>query len=173
MHNMGVAEFERGRYVEAAQWFRKAVDAGRAESTNNLALALKQHGHLDEAEHWYRQASDQGDTIAMANLGVLLAERRDNVEAEHWFLRAYHEGNSEAAHSLAVLYQDQGKAHPVPLVANAPQRRSANSQLHGPSHQRTGARHIATIWHSNVESGGRKVCLHVTDSARKVWCYPP
>src|SRR4051812_28335988 len=60
-------------YLQAANFFRKAAEAGHAESQYRLAqmLATGQGIRQDyaEAASWYRKAADQGVALAQYNLG--------------------------------------------------------------------------------------------------------
>src|SRR5215470_7425397 len=76
-HNrLGIALQARGRNVEAAQEYRKAiqVNSGCASCHNNLAVVLKELDKLEEAEREARLALrlKPGRADYLFNLGIIL-----------------------------------------------------------------------------------------------------
>jgi Flp pilus assembly protein TadD len=80
---------DRGRPVEAEQWYREAVHGGceevKAPAATNLAVLLIDRGRLAEAEALLRHVMSLSDAHAAAmaahNLGGLLADQGRTMEA--------------------------------------------------------------------------------------------
>jgi TPR repeat protein len=56
MNRFGTILAVKGREDEAAEWFRKAADAGNNDAMANLALYLMGQGRNKEAAEWFRRA---------------------------------------------------------------------------------------------------------------------
>ena len=110
---VGLGEFymDGHREQDAAQWFRRAADAGDRSGMLHMG-GMYQLGlgvpHDDRAAvHWYRKASDAGDASAMFDLGAMYEHGRgvpaDLTEAKRLYGRAAERGNAEAQAALARL----------------------------------------------------------------------
>lgn len=106
-------------YAEAAQWYRKAADAGYPGAQNNLGglylrgLGVEQSNA--EAMKWYLRAATQGHRAAENNVGYMYATGRDGVrpreatladqvEAVKWYRRAAKTGYPAAEFNLGFAY---------------------------------------------------------------------
>ncbi len=92
----GQAAFRAGRYAEAVEAFRRAVEADPSSVTAriNLGSALGEMGDVDEAIEQYEKALEiaAGNATALFNLGMLLADRGELAEAlQHLRLAAQFE----------------------------------------------------------------------------------
>jgi TPR repeat protein len=62
-------------YAEAAKWFRRAADQGRADAKSLLGTAYINGEGVPQdyatTMHWYRKAADQGQADAQYNLGII------------------------------------------------------------------------------------------------------
>ncbi len=104
-------------YSAAAQYYRKAAEAGYAPAQYNLAH-LYENGlgvehDLGQAAAWYRKAAEQGDPEAQNNLGTLYASGqgvpRSDTEAVHWYRLAADQSDPEGTTNLGMMYL-QGRA---------------------------------------------------------------
>ncbi|MCG8407718.1 MAG: serine/threonine-protein kinase [Phycisphaerales bacterium] len=95
-----------GRYDEAEQWYRKALelqqalsgqDAAVAEVMNNLGVLLKKKGEWEEAESLYRRAltvrrklpgRDRDVATTMTNLAAILKNKGGHTQAESLYREA-------------------------------------------------------------------------------------
>jgi TPR repeat protein len=97
----------------AAEWFRRAAEAGHNEARRTLGYLYVEGAGLEKdpeaAERLFRAAADAGDAIAAHNLGVLLLEERtgDVTEAVRRLQVAAEEGIAEAAARLGDLYSER------------------------------------------------------------------
>ena len=63
---------------EAAKWYRKSAEQGKASAQLNLGMmyisgrGIRQN--IDEGAKWLSKAADQGDTTAKANLAWLIQQ---------------------------------------------------------------------------------------------------
>lgn len=70
MNRLGVMLKTSGRADEAAEWFRKAADAGNSDAMANLAMYLMAQGRNDEAAEWFRRAGGPlGEALSQRLLG--------------------------------------------------------------------------------------------------------
>lgn len=103
-HNLGLAEFQRGRFAEAAQHFEQAVqlNPGTADSHYNLGLALARLGQPAEAVAHYERAlaRQPHHASALNNLGnaLLALDRLDEARA-HYDRALRIEPNTAEVHS--------------------------------------------------------------------------
>ncbi|MEU5549706.1 tetratricopeptide repeat protein [Micromonospora sp. NPDC047793] len=58
MNRLGITLKLGGRADEAAQWFRRAAEAGSTDGMANLALYLMGQGRNQEAAEWFRRIGD-------------------------------------------------------------------------------------------------------------------
>ena len=98
--------------IEAAKWFRKAADQGKAGAQSSLGSCYTNGTGVEkndvEAVKWYRKAADQGEVGAQYNLGASyytgIGVEKDMVEAAKWFHKAADQGNATAQFSLGLCY---------------------------------------------------------------------
>lgn len=109
----GVAAYNRGDHVAAADIWRDDASAGDPAAQRNLGLLyLNGQGVPKDAAaaaEWFRRSADQGFPRAAANLGDLylrgIGVPRDPSRAVTFFRRAAEGGLPEAQHNLAVLLE--------------------------------------------------------------------
>ena len=108
--NIGVM-FQQGLGVpqsdaEAANWYRRAAEAGHARAQQNLGVMFEQGAGVPqdyrEAARWFRRSAEQGNLNAKLNLGVMLEQGVPglpvNVVLAHmWFNLAAAQGSVDAA----------------------------------------------------------------------------
>ena len=107
------AAHQRGDYVEAMRWFRKAADLGNANAMENIGVLYRtgQGVVRDDAEalRWWRKAADLGDANAMNQIGGAYRDGRgigrDYIEAMRWFRSSAERGNMHAMTAIGFLYQ--------------------------------------------------------------------
>lgn len=99
-------------YVDAANWYRKAADAGDAVGMNNLGF-MYDHGlglaqNFFEAAKLFRRSADAGFDLAMVNLGRYYKSGngvpKDPAEAISWFRKSIAAGNVDAYAELGWMY---------------------------------------------------------------------
>jgi TPR repeat protein len=65
--------------TNAAQWYRRAAQAGDAAAQNNLGALLRDGlgvpQDFAQAADWFKRAADQGYAKAMLNLGALYEQQ--------------------------------------------------------------------------------------------------
>jgi hypothetical protein len=80
-------------YMQAIEWYRKAVNQGSIAGQMHLAALYRDGGKgfprdMAQAVEWYRKAAEQGDVTAQATLGVLYSIGQgvphDDMEAYYW-----------------------------------------------------------------------------------------
>ena len=117
-----VREWPRGVqevHSEAAKWYRKNAEQGKADAQFYLGLAYSRGVGvpLDPATaiEWYRKSAEQGNITAQENLGKRLWKSRQDFktneeafvamdEAEKWLFRSLNAGNDEVLAILADIY---------------------------------------------------------------------
>lgn len=101
-------EFAYTNREKAAEWYKKAIDAGFAKAMYNLGLLYEFEKKYDESKCWYEQAANTLNTSAMLRLGIIYRnyEPRDPQKALEWFTRAYELGNADAALNIAQMYEE-------------------------------------------------------------------
>ena len=91
-NNLGVISVEKGEWVNARQWFAKAIaqDPGMAEAHNNLAELFMRGQAYDKAAAEFNTvlALERGNTRALYNLGVTYMNMGDFAKAEQLWERA-------------------------------------------------------------------------------------
>ncbi len=99
-------------WAKAAEYYRKAADAGHAEAQYYLGECYEKglgvsQDHT-EAVAWYRKAAEQGNVPAQCNLGWCyengLGVAQDYKEAVAWYRKAAEQGYARAQHNLGVCY---------------------------------------------------------------------
>jgi TPR repeat protein len=71
MVNLGTLSARSMRSLEAAQWFRRAAEAGHADAMVRLGFLLEDSGRAAdaaEAERWYRSAAEAGDPAPLGEV---------------------------------------------------------------------------------------------------------
>ncbi|GAB2860766.1 hypothetical protein GCM10027074_29850 [Streptomyces deserti] len=97
----------------AAEWFRRAAEAGHNEARRTLGYLYVEGAGVEKdlavAEGLFRAAADAGDVIAAHNLGVFLLEEvpGDVAEAQRWLRMAAEGGVAEAAARLGDVYSER------------------------------------------------------------------
>ncbi|MDO5861737.1 MAG: SEL1-like repeat protein [Thermoplasmata archaeon] len=105
----------------AAELYRRAAEAGDADSMYDLAMMLDAGDGIPmdraEAERWFRSSAELGDNDARLCLGGILYERSEFAEAESVFTDAALDGDVKGMYNLALMYaegvlgeRDMGKA---------------------------------------------------------------
>jgi TPR repeat protein len=112
--------YERGRQYQyhdpkqAAEWYRKAADAGNANAMTALGW-LYDNGmgvekDLKQAADWYRKGADAGNALGMNNLGVDyengIGVEKDPKQAADWYRKAADAGYLDAMTNLGLLYEN-------------------------------------------------------------------
>jgi TPR repeat protein len=99
-------------YSAAAEFYRKAAEAGYAPAQYDLAYLFEKglgvELDLRQAARWYQRAADQGDPEAQNNLGTLYATgqgvSRNDAEAVRWYRLAAGQDDPEGASNLGMMY---------------------------------------------------------------------
>jgi TPR repeat protein len=95
-------------YKLAAEWYRKAAEAGNVPGEIHLADGYRDGRGLTrdmaQAAAWYRKAADQGDAAAQGTLAMLYTlgqgVPRNDVEAYYWLdLAAAVKGPNQARYA--------------------------------------------------------------------------
>lgn len=84
LEDLAVAQFQTGRYEEAAATYEKMLAIkDDAFMRNNYANVLREWGKTDEAEAQYRKAIEADPTLVFpyVNLAILLSKQGDNAGA--------------------------------------------------------------------------------------------
>ena len=108
-YQKGVAEYNAGRFAEAAASFGRAAEQGHAESQYILSTmhdACKGVARDDaEAARWERVAAEQGHVYAQANLSFRCYSAGDLAGAFAWCERAADGELAWAQYNLGLMYQ--------------------------------------------------------------------
>ena len=119
-HQLGRALDVAREFEEAAEWYRKAAEAGMAAAQNNLGDLYYQGDGLEqdmtEAMKWYREAAGQDYARSQRSLGLMYlygdGVEEDAAEAKRWFREAAkaireiaERDNAAAQYDLGVMYQ--------------------------------------------------------------------
>ncbi|HEV2333767.1 MAG TPA: tetratricopeptide repeat protein [Gammaproteobacteria bacterium] len=130
--NLGVMLATRGKYQEAANWYKQAAEAGLSAAAYNLGtLYYNGQGFQQDytkALYWFRQAASRNDPYAQFQLGMMYDLGRGvdaNTEQEmYWYEKAARQGLPAAQYNLGVIYhnaegvpQDDVKAYAWLLLA--------------------------------------------------------
>lgn len=130
--NLGVMLATRGKYKEAANWYKQAADMGLATAAYNLGT-LYYNGQgfpqdYGKALHWFEEAAMRNDPYAEFQLGMMYGNGK-GVDADpaaelRWYTKAAEQGLPAAQYNLAVMYhnaesvdQDDVKAYAWLLLA--------------------------------------------------------
>jgi hypothetical protein len=130
--NLGVMLTTRGKYQEAANWYRKAAESGLSAAAYNLGtLYYNGQGFQQDyaqALYWFREAAKRNDPYADFQIGMMYDLGR-GVDAStdqemSWYTKAAKQGLPAAEYNLAVIYhnaegvsQDDVKAYAWLLLA--------------------------------------------------------
>jgi len=130
--NLGVMLSSRGKYKEAAGWYRQAANMGIPTAAYNLGtLYYNGQGFTQDyaaAKEWFEIAAKRNDPYAQFQLGMMYGAGKgvtaDPSSEMHWYTKAAQQGLPAAQYNLAVMYhngegtdQDDVKAYAWLLVA--------------------------------------------------------
>ena len=122
---LGESAEEQQKWEEAAEYYRKAAEAGNVNAMFALGVCYaKGQGVLrddGQSAQWLRKAAELGYVNAMCALGMYYAEGRgvakDDGQAVQWCRKAAEAGEDTAMYNLGVYYeigqgvpQDDGQA---------------------------------------------------------------
>ncbi len=99
-------------HSQAAVWYRRAADQGKAYAQHNLGYA---YGHGEgvpqdyaQAVAWYRKAAEQGVSEAQCCLGNSYdfgqGVSQDDAQAAIWYHKAAEQGHARAQFNLGLVY---------------------------------------------------------------------
>lgn len=105
----------------AAQWFRRAAEAGNLRAMVRLGCLLQRDGAKErkqESVQWFQRAAEQEQTSAMSFLGFAYRDGKtvdiDYQKSLAWFKRAFDAGDLHASVLIGRLYarhlNDAGEA---------------------------------------------------------------
>ena len=112
--NLGVMLTSRGRFQEAASWYKQAADMGLGTAAYNLGT-LYYNGQgfpkdYAKARHWFEVGAARNDPYAQFQLGTMAGAGKgmdQDVNTEmRWFLKAAQQGLPAAQYNLAVMYHN-------------------------------------------------------------------
>ena len=112
--------FEKGlgtpvNRVMAADWYRRAAEAGNAKAQYYYGRLLNEGGDnvrrdREQAVSWFTKAATAGEAEAMSALGRALMKgegtNRNKTEGLRWYEQAAAQGVAEAQYQLALLYKN-------------------------------------------------------------------
>jgi|GEM_PF-3325944 len=112
--NLGVMLTTRGKYQEAARWYKQAADSGIATAAYNLGtLYYNGQGFPQDyttARHWFEIAATRNDPYAQFQLGTMSGDGKgmeQDAQAEmRWYRKAADQGLPAAQYDLAVMYHN-------------------------------------------------------------------
>jgi len=104
-----VAEYNAGRFPEAAASFRLAAEQGHAESQYILSTMYDAGKGVPQddaqAARWERLAAEQGQVYAQANVSFRCYSSNDFAGAFEWCRRAADANLAWAQYNLGLMYQ--------------------------------------------------------------------
>jgi len=112
--NLGVMLTTRGKYEEAAGWYKQAADMGIGTAAYNLGT-LYYNGQgfpkdYDKARHWFELGAARNDPYAEFQLGIMAGDGKgmpqDQDTEMRWYLKAAKQGLPAAQYNLAVMYHN-------------------------------------------------------------------
>ncbi|HEX2669187.1 MAG TPA: tetratricopeptide repeat protein [Gammaproteobacteria bacterium] len=112
--NLGVMLTTRGKYAEAATWYKRAADMGIATAAYNLGT-LYYNGQgfpqdYAQARHWFELAARRNDPYAEFQLGMMYGNGKgvdpDPAAEMRWYTKAASQGLPAAQYNLAVMYHN-------------------------------------------------------------------
>jgi len=106
--NLGAAWYEKGDYVKAVEYYKKAIRLNQdfAEAINNLGVIYSKQGNLDIAMDCYKKATriDPNYAEAFNNIGVVFYKQGYLQKAIELFERAIEkDSNCDKAYSNKVV----------------------------------------------------------------------
>ena len=108
-YQRGVAEYNAGRFPEAAASFSQAAEQGHAESQYILSTMYDAGKGVPQddaqAARWEHRSADQGHLYAEANLSFRCYSASDLAGAFEWCQRAADGELAWAQYNLALMYQ--------------------------------------------------------------------
>ncbi len=104
---LGYFHQEQKDYVQAEQYYLKALEAGDPDGLFNLGVLSFEQKDYAKAELYYLKAIDVGDTQALFNLGIMYREQKDYAQAELYYLKAIEAGHTDALNNLGNMYSEQ------------------------------------------------------------------
>lgn len=108
-YQTGAAEYNAGRFLEAAASFRQAAGQGHAESQYILSTMYDAGKGVPQddvqAAHWERLAAEQGHVYAQANVSFRCYSAGDFAGAFEWCQRAADGNLAWAQYNLGLMYQ--------------------------------------------------------------------
>ena len=112
--NLGVMLTTRGKYQEAARWYKQAADSGIATAAYNLGtLYFNGQGFPQDygtARHWFELAATRNDPYAQFQLGTMAGDGKgmdaDPKVEMRWYRKAADQGLAAAQYDLAVMYHN-------------------------------------------------------------------
>jgi TPR repeat protein len=112
--NLGVMLTTRGKYQEAAGWYKQAADMGIGTAAYNLGT-LYYNGQgfpqdYTKARRWFELGANRNDPYAQFQLGIMAGGGKgmssDVNEEMRWYLKAAKQGLPAAQYNLAVMYHN-------------------------------------------------------------------
>jgi TPR repeat protein len=112
--NLGVMLTTKGKYQEAAGWYKQAADMGLATAAYNLGT-LYYNGQgfpqdYDKARHWFELGAARNDPYSQFQLGTMAGTGKgvpQDVNTEmRWYIKAAQQGLPAAQYNLAVMYHN-------------------------------------------------------------------
>lgn len=112
--NLGVMLTTKGKYQEAAGWYKQAADMGLGTAAYNLGT-LYYNGQgfpqdYDKARHWFELGAARNDPYAQFQLGIMAGDGKgmpQDVNTEmRWYLKAAQQGLPAAQYNLSVMYHN-------------------------------------------------------------------
>ena len=112
--NLGVMLQSRGKFSQAAGWYKRAAAAGIGTAAYDLGtLYYNGQGFAQddtEALRWFRLAAERGDPFGEFQLGMMCGLGRgvtaDSAEELRWYAKAARQGLPAAQYNLAVMYHN-------------------------------------------------------------------
>ena len=112
--NLGVMLSTRGKYDQAAKWYKSAADTGIATAAYNLGtLYYNGQGFTQDytaARHWFEIAARRNDPYAQFQLGTMAGDGKgmdqDASTEMRWYVKAAQQGLPAAQYNLAVMYHN-------------------------------------------------------------------
>jgi TPR repeat protein len=108
-YQQAAAEYNAGRFFDAAANFRQAAEQGHAESQYILSTMYDAGKGVPQddaqAAHWERLAAEQGQVYAQANLSFRYYSANDFISAFDWCRRAAEGDLAWAQFNLGLMYQ--------------------------------------------------------------------
>ena len=112
--NLGVMLQSRGKFTEAADWYKRAASMGISAAAYNLGT-LYYNGQgfpqdYAQALKWFQLAAKRNDPYAQFQLGMMYDMGRGvetNTDEEmRWYTKAAKQGLPAAQYNLAVMYHN-------------------------------------------------------------------